>query len=41
MEVQEEEKPPIFNSWKGWYLLVIGFLFIQIVIYFFITRSFS
>jgi hypothetical protein len=35
-----EERPPVFKSWKGWYWLVMIFLFIQIIIYSLITNSF-
>jgi len=38
---QQEEKPPIFSSWKGWYWLVIGVAVAQFILYFMITRSFE
>lgn len=34
---EETEKPPVFKSWRGWYWLVAGVLFAQIVIYTIIT----
>lgn len=37
----EDEKPPILGSWKNLYLLLVFFLVIQILIYYFITISFS
>ncbi len=37
----ENEIPPVFGSWKKWYGLVLGFLLIQIVLYFLITRYFA
>ena len=43
MEEPEEEnqKPPILGSWKNLYLLLIGVLAAQILIYYFISISFS
>ncbi len=35
-----DEKPPVFKRWSGWYWLVMAFLFLQIIIYFTITTSF-
>lgn len=35
------EKPPVFKRWSGWYWLVMSFLLVQIVIYFLITNSFA
>ena len=37
----EDEKPPILGSWNNLYLLLVVFLGIQILIYYFITISFS
>jgi hypothetical protein len=39
--MQNEEKPPVFNSWKGWYWLLMIVLSIQIIAYFIITQSFA
>lgn len=36
-----EEKPPAFNSWKGWYWLVMSVQAAQIILYLIITRSFE
>lgn len=35
-----DEKPPLFKKWSGWYWLVMGVLFIQIIVYIAITNSF-
>lgn len=40
MSESTEEKPPVFKSWKGWYWLVMAVLFVQILLYLFITQSF-
>ena len=37
----ENEKPPILGSWKNLYLLLVGALIIQVLIYYSITISFS
>jgi hypothetical protein len=37
----ESEKPPVFDSWKGWYTLVLSVLAAQILIYYLITRAFA
>lgn len=36
-----EEKPPVFQHWKGWYWLVILVMAAQVFLYLFITLSFS
>lgn len=41
MEAQEDERPPVFSSWKAWYGLVIAVLLVQIVVYLLITLAFS
>jgi len=37
----EKEKPPILKSWRNVYLLVIGALLAQIVLYYLFTRFFE
>jgi len=37
----QEERPPFFKSWKGWYWLVIGVLAVQVVLYYLITIHFA
>lgn len=41
MTQQENDKPPIFNSWTGWYVLVLLFLIVLIIIFYFITKRFA
>lgn len=36
----EEDRPPVFESWKGWYWLVISVLVVQIIFYTWISNSF-
>lgn len=36
-----EGRPPFFKSWGGMYLLVLGALVFQIVLYYAITRFFA
>ncbi|MFT4661940.1 MAG: hypothetical protein ACI8XB_002222 [Patiriisocius sp.] len=37
----KESKPPIFNSWFGWYALLIGVLAVLIVLFYWFTEHFS
>lgn len=36
---EEQDKPPVFRSWNGWYWLVGIVLAVQIVIYYWLTIS--
>jgi len=36
-----DERPPLFHSWKAWYKLVLAVMLIQVVMYFLITTLFS
>ena len=38
---EDEDKPPIFSSWKGWYWLVAISLFIWILILYLFTTAYS
>ncbi len=40
-EHTHEEKPPVFQSWMGWYLLVLLTMVAQVIVYLLITDSFS
>jgi hypothetical protein len=40
MENEEKSKPPFFKTWRDMYLLVLGFLALQIIVYYAITRYF-
>lgn len=35
------ERPPVFKSWSGWYILVIGVLVILILLFNSFTKFFS
>ena len=37
----DNEKPPGFRRWNSWYWLVMGVMILQVIIYLFITFSFS
>jgi len=41
MNDQEDNKPPLFASWKQWYLFVLVFLFVLIVLFKLFTNYFS
>ncbi len=40
-EAPQEQKPPLFGSWKGWYWLVFLVMAAQVVVYLIITQSFA
>ncbi len=37
----QNEKPPVFSSWKGWYILVMSVALAQLIVYFIITKNFQ
>ena len=37
----ENDKPPLFNSWNGWYIFVVLFLVLLIVFFYFFTKRFA
>jgi hypothetical protein len=37
----QKDKPPLFNTWTNWYVLVIGFLVVLIVLFYLFTKTFS
>jgi hypothetical protein len=41
MKATTEGKPPLFKFWRHWYMLVIGVLVLQIILYYWLTRSFA
>jgi len=36
-----DEKVPVFRSWRRWYILVLGVLVVQIILYYLITVAYS
>jgi len=41
MPEDANEKPPLFSSWTGWYLVVITVLIVLVLVFYSITKSFS
>lgn len=41
MQIPDPEKPPLFRSWKGWYLLVAGVLLGLIIFFYLFTKNFQ
>lgn len=41
MTMSDTEKPPLFNSWTGWYVLILAALVIQIILYRLLTVAFA
>jgi hypothetical protein len=39
--INDNEKPPLFKTWQGWYWLVILFLAGLIVFFYFFTKRFA
>ena len=37
----EEEKVPLFRSWRNWYLFVLGFLLALIILFSLFTKYFG
>jgi hypothetical protein len=36
----QEDAPPIFKNWFGWYSFVLGFLFIELILFYIIAKVF-
>jgi hypothetical protein len=36
----QEDAPPIFKSWSGWYLTVLVFLFLELLLFYIIAKVF-
>ena len=41
MSLPDNDKAPLFKSWKGWYVFVILFLLLLIVVFYFFTKRFA
>lgn len=39
--MEESEKPPVFGSWKRWYWFILSALVVEMIIFYWITRSFA
>jgi hypothetical protein len=39
-EPSNDQQPPVFGNWKGWYWLVLLVMAAQVLVYLFITQSF-
>jgi hypothetical protein len=37
---EDQEKIPVFKTWKQWYIVVLAILVIQIVLYYIVTQSY-
>lgn len=36
-----EEKPPVFRAWTHWYWFVMGVLVLEIILFYWLSRSFT
>lgn len=41
MKQDDNDKTPLFSSWKGWYIFVIGFLVLLIILFYLFTKRFA
>ena len=41
MNESQNNKPPLFKSWTGWYVLVILFLVLLIILFYLFTKKFA
>lgn len=41
MHLPDQEKPPLFRRWKGWYWLLFAVLFGEAILFYFFTKHFS
>jgi hypothetical protein len=39
--MENPEKPPLFKSWTGWYVLILAVLIVQIILYRLLTLAFA
>ena len=39
--MDDSGKPPLFNSWAGWYILILAVLVVQIILYRVLTVAFT
>lgn len=39
--MMDEHKPPLFNHWSTWYWIVLGVMLAQVVLFTWLTQSFS
>ncbi len=37
----ENDKIPLFKSWRQWYAFVIGVLIVLVILFYFFTKSFA
>lgn len=38
---ETDERPPVFKSWKGWYVTLVAVLIAQIILFIYFTKYFS
>lgn len=38
---ETEDKPPLFSSWNGWYLLIMGTLVALIIVFYLFSNSYQ
>jgi hypothetical protein len=38
---EEDQKPPVFEHWHSWYMLVLGVMLFQVILFSWLTYLFS
>jgi hypothetical protein len=38
---EDNDKAPLFSSWRYWYLLIIAFLILLIFLFYLLTQNFA
>lgn len=41
MEKNEDEKVPLFKSWRQWYIFLVAFLVLLIILFYLFTKKFA
>jgi len=40
-ESEPSENPPLFKSWRGWYILVLASLVMMIILFYIFSKAFA
>jgi Mg2+ and Co2+ transporter CorA len=37
----DDQKPPLFKNWSSWYWIVLTVMLVQVIVFLWLTNSFS
>jgi hypothetical protein len=37
----DDDKPPLFSSWRVWYVVIMAFLAVELLVFYFIATAFA